>query len=199
MEKSDKKRILTRVLIVIAALTLLSCCFLGSTFAKYVTSANGSGTVSIAKWDVSVRPSANGSYTFSKLSPDKDGANNGSHSTGTVDILTVTNNGDVDATVSYGTPTIKPNWRSGASSEEKYEEYSGQFSSIFSVNVTNSASDLTLSAKTADRAADTLTLKAEVIWTTTSDVLDTWYGQWLESITVSFEFTAVQASELPNT
>ena len=37
MEKSDKKRILTRVLIVIAALTLLSCCFLGSTFARYVT------------------------------------------------------------------------------------------------------------------------------------------------------------------
>ena len=36
MEKSDKKRILTRVLIVIAALTLLSCCFLGSTFATWV-------------------------------------------------------------------------------------------------------------------------------------------------------------------
>ena len=54
MEKSDKKRILTRVLIVIAALTLLSCCFLGSTFAKYVTSANGSGTIEIATWDVNI-------------------------------------------------------------------------------------------------------------------------------------------------
>ena len=54
MEKSDKKRILTRVLIVIAALTLLSCCFLGSTFARYVTSANGSGTVGVAKSSLDV-------------------------------------------------------------------------------------------------------------------------------------------------
>ena len=60
MEKSDKKRILTRVLIVIAALTLLSCCFLGSTFARYVTSAGGSGTVGVAKWDVSGTAEASG-------------------------------------------------------------------------------------------------------------------------------------------
>lgn len=81
MEKSDKKRILTRVLVVLAALTLLSCCFLGSTFARYVTNADGSGTVGVAKWDVSVTTSASGSYTFTKLSPDKDSSNSGKHST----------------------------------------------------------------------------------------------------------------------
>lgn len=196
MEKSDKKRILTRVLIVIAALTLLSCCFLGSTFARYVTNADGSGTVYVAKWDVSVTPSANGSYKFSKLSPDKDGTNSGTHSTGQVAILTVTNNGDVDAKVTW-TSSLTPTFRDGAISDSKYKEYSGQFSNMFSVNVTNSATDAILSAKQDSVEADSLTLSAEVIWTTTSDVLDTWYGKWLESITVTFTFTATQNSELP--
>ena len=99
MEKSDKKRILTRVLIVIAALTLLSCCFLGSTFARYVTSAGGSGTVGVAKWDVSVTAEASGRYTFSDLSPDKDGENSGSHSTGWVKVASLRNQGEVDADV----------------------------------------------------------------------------------------------------
>lgn len=196
MEKSDKKRILTRVLIVIAALTLLSCCFLGSTFARYVTSAGGSGTVGVAKWDVSVKPSADGSYTFSKLSPDKDETNRGTHSTGTVEILTVTNNGDVDAEVTW-TTSLTAKFRDGATSDSKYTEYSGQFSNVFSVKITNSAADAILSAKQDSVGADSLTLSAEVIWTTTSDELDTWYGKWLESITVSFDFTATQHSELP--
>lgn len=198
MEKSDKKRILTRVLIVIAALTLLSCCFLGSTFARYVTSAGGSGTVSVAKWDVSVAPSAGGTYTFNKLSPDKDSTNTGTHSTGTVEILTVTNNGDVDAEVTW-TTSLAPKFREGATSDGNYSTYSGQFENMFSVKVTNSAGDAVLSAKQAESDADSLTLSAEVIWTTTSDVLDTWYGKWLESITVTFTFTATQNSELPTT
>lgn len=196
MEKSDKKRILTRVLIVIAALTLLSCCFLGSTFARYVTNADGSGTVGVAKWDVSVTPYNNGEYTFTKLSPDKDGTNTGTHSTGKVTILTVTNNGDVDAEVTW-TTSLAPKFREGAADDSNYGTYSGQFSNVFSVNVTNSAGDAILSAKQESSAADSLTLSAEVIWKTNSDVLDTWYGKWLESITVTFTFTATQHSELP--
>lgn len=196
MEKSDKKRILTRVLIVIAALTLLSCCFLGSTFARYVTNADGSGTVGVAKWDVSVTTSASGSYTFTKLSPDKDSSNSGKHSTEAVKILTITNNGDVDAEITW-TPYLTANFRDGANSDSKYTEYSGQFSNVFSVEITNSATDAILSAKQDSAAADSLTLSAEVIWTTNSDELDTWYGKWLESITVSFDFTATQHSETP--
>ena len=196
MEKSDKKRILTRVLVVLAALTLLSCCFLGSTFARYVTNADGSGTVGVAKWDVSVTTSASGSYTFTKLSPDKDSSNSGKHSTEAVKILTITNNGDVDAEITW-TPYLTANFRDGANSDSKYTEYSGQFSNVFSVEITNSATDAILSAKQDSAAADSLTLSAEVIWTTTSDELDTWYGKWLESITVSFDFTATQHSETP--
>ena len=102
MEKSDKKRILTRVLVVLAALTLLSCCFLGSTFARYVTSASGSGTVGVAEWDVSVTPSADLDVSTNKLSPSKDVFVSGTvrkHSTETLQFASFTNSGDVDATV----------------------------------------------------------------------------------------------------
>ena len=106
MEKSDKKRILTRVLIVIAALTLLSCCFLGSTFAKYVTNASGSAQVNVAKWDLSM--TANGSTEVvvggdgAKLSPDDadwaDGTDRIHKHAGAL-AMTITNNGDVAADV----------------------------------------------------------------------------------------------------
>lgn len=107
MEKSDKKRILTRVLVVLAALTLLSCCFLGSTFARYVTSAGGSAQVNVAKWDLSM--TANGSTEVvvggdgAKLSPDDaDWADDGTdriHKHAGALAMTITNNGDVAADV----------------------------------------------------------------------------------------------------
>lgn len=102
MEKSDKKRILTRVLVVLAALTLLSCCFLGSTFARYVTNADGTAQIGVAKWDVSVTPSAALDVSTNKLSPSKNAFVSGTvrkHSTETLQFASFTNSGDVDATV----------------------------------------------------------------------------------------------------
>ena len=101
MEKSDKKRILT----VIAALTLLSCCFLGSTFARYVTNASGSGTVSIAKWDVDFTGSGKSAISFGKLSPLNAAWNGTTARVNPIDIkdnaaaLTITNSSEVDAVV----------------------------------------------------------------------------------------------------
>ena len=108
MEKSDKKRILTRVLIVIAALTLLSCCFLGSTFAKYVTDETGRAQVGVAKWDIDVETagSTNVTVNSNKLSPDDteyDQATHASkprsHTSDKFLVAIVTNNSDVDATI----------------------------------------------------------------------------------------------------
>lgn len=114
MEKSDKKRILTRVLIVIAALTLLSCCFLGSTFAKYVTNAEGSASVGVAKWDVDFTGSGTSAISFGELSPSKNAWNGTAARQNTIDIkdnapaLTITNNSEVDAivTVKIAAPTF---------------------------------------------------------------------------------------------
>ena len=114
MEKSDKKRILTRVLIVIAALTLLSCCFLGSTFARYVTNADGSASVGVAKWDVDFTGSGTSAISFGELSPSKDEWDGTEARQNTIDIkdnaaaLTITNNSEVDAivTVKIAAPTF---------------------------------------------------------------------------------------------
>lgn len=114
MEKSDKKRILTRVLIVIAALTLLSCCFLGSTFARYVTNASGSASVGVAKWSVSFEGVGTSAISFGELSPSKDVWNGKAARQNTIDIkdnapaLTITNNSEVDAivTVKIAAPTF---------------------------------------------------------------------------------------------
>ena len=117
MEKSDKKRILTRVLIVIAALTLLSCCFLGSTFARYVTNASGSASVGVAKWDIDVSNATDGAVTevaFGELSPSMAAWENGKtrvNQCGEAEAATtISNKGEVNAavTITLGTdPNFK--------------------------------------------------------------------------------------------
>lgn len=209
MEKSDKKRILTRVLVVLAALTLLSCCFLGSTFAKYVTSANGSGTVQIANWDVAIENTNSGSYTFTNLSPDKDGTNSGTHSTGWVKVAAITNSGEVDATVTITgsgdvtTAMVKllTSKQTEAEESDLYDDYYSDvvLGQTFKVELASNAQGTALGNTTFTLLADdgTKDIYARVTWTTTNDVMDTWYGTYLESITVSIGYTAVQASEEP--
>lgn len=227
MEKSDKKRILTRVLIVIAALTLLSCCFLGSTFAKYVTDETGSAQVGVAKWDIDVETagSTNVDVNLNKLSPDDteyDQATHASkprsHTSDKFLVAIVTNNSDVDATitVSAGDTATCVLVADHPSTEEGFEDKSTEAAACFSIKFyrsdTNSAdaateelSDTktaTLDAKTAD-PADAIYIFAEVTWTSqdtaqeSGDELDTWIGQYVTSVSWTLTYKAVQASEVP--
>lgn len=210
MEKSDKKRILTRVLIVIAALTLLSCCFLGSTFARYVTSASGKGTVEIANWDVSVTAEGSGKYTFSNLSPDKDGENSGSHSTSWVKVASLTNHGEVDATVTITgsgdvTTTMVKLLELKQEAAEETDLYNDCYSDTmlgqtFEIELASDMNGTSLNSSfTLNMTNGSQDVYARVTWTTTTDAIDTWYGTYLESITVTFSFSAVQAEEVPAT
>lgn len=222
MEKSDKKRILTRVLIVIAALTLLSCCFLGSTFAKYVTDEFGSAQVGVAKWDIDVEvPAASGgtsavTVNTSKLSPDMADYQSGSTRSHTSDkflVAIVTNNSDVKATITVSAgDTATCNVMEGAEDQDGYEDKSTDAAKCFSIKFyksdTNSADAATeelvsetLNAKTAD-PADAIYIFAEVTWTSqdtsgNGDALDTWIGQYVTSVSWTLTYKAVQASELP--
>lgn len=47
-----KKTKTMRIAVLMLALTLLTCCFVGSTFAKYTSSGTGSDSVTVAKWQV---------------------------------------------------------------------------------------------------------------------------------------------------
>lgn len=223
MEKSDKKRILTRVLIVIAALTLLSCCFLGSTFARYVTKETGSAQVGVAKWDIGVETAGTTNVTVNtdKLSPDDTEYQSGktrSHTSDKFLVAIVTNKSDVKATITVSagdTATITV--ADGASSEDGYEDKSDDAAACFSIKFyqsdTKSADDATaeisgtttatLEAKTTD-TPDAIYIFAEVTWTSqdtsgNGDVLDTWIGQYAETVSWTLTYTAVQASELPTT
>ena len=49
---TKKKNIASKLVLVLFVLTLISCCLLGSTFARYVSSGSGQASVGIAKWDV---------------------------------------------------------------------------------------------------------------------------------------------------
>ena len=225
MEKSDKKRILTRVLIVIAALTLLSCCFLGSTFAKYVTSAGGTAQIGVAKWDVSVTPSAALDVTVdaNKLSPDMTAydssthaSNPRSHTSGKFLVATIVNNGDVAATITVSADDTATCVlvADHPSTEEGFEDKSTEAAACFSIKFyksdTNDAAKATeglvsetLDAKTTD-SADAIYIFAEVTWTSqdtsgNGDALDTWIGQYVTSVSWDLSYTATQNSELPTT
>lgn len=47
-----KKNRTMRVAVLMLALTLVTCCFVGSTFAKYTSTASGTDSVTVAKWDI---------------------------------------------------------------------------------------------------------------------------------------------------
>lgn len=224
MEKSDKKRILTRVLIVIAALTLLSCCFLGSTFAKYVTNETGSAQVNVAKWDIGVETAGTTNVTVNtgKLSPDDAVYDQATHATKprvhTSDkflVAIVTNNSDVKATitVSPGTSADCVVIEKPATGADNYDNFTKtEAVKCFSIKLyksdTNDATDATvelvsetLNAKTAD-PADAIYIFAEVTWTSqdttgNGDALDTWIGQYVTSVSWTLTYEAVQASEVP--
>lgn len=44
----------TRVLVALLALTLVTSCFVGGTFAKYITTNNGTDNARVAKWGVTI-------------------------------------------------------------------------------------------------------------------------------------------------
>lgn len=111
MTKKAKKLFL-RSVAALAALTVVSCGLLGSTFARYISTSEGDAVTGIAKWDVKLEnkfPNTTAIMAVeNKLSPDVEGTFNGTtdrvQSTGGALALTITNRGDVDAniTVSLG-------------------------------------------------------------------------------------------------
>ena len=136
-QNTEKKRTLSRLLVVLAALALLSFCFLGTTFGRYTTGATGSGTGNVALWDIAITGAgvggdASATLTTSKISPDITNdfsatSNNRVQNSGKILIATITNNSDVAADVSvalssttfelrgtYGDGINAENWTTGA-------------------------------------------------------------------------------------
>lgn len=216
MEKSDKKRILTRVLVVLAALTLLSCCFLGSTFARYVTRGSGAASIGVAKWDVAVTPSAEFDVEQDayKLSPSQTAFTNAdttrSNSTEKFLVATITNSGDVNALVSVtGTDDVTLT-ATGYGDNNRTTAAEACFSIKLYKGDDARDTDTTTALDTTENVAaknGALYIFAEITWTTqdsgadgtAGDTLDTWIGQYATKVSWTLTYSAVQASELPTT
>lgn len=110
---TQKKNIASKLVLVLFVLTLLSCCLLGSTFARYVSGGTGSASVGIAKWEIDITgggTSGSTAITFDKLSPDIDAVFNGTtnrvQATGKKLVATIENKSDVAANVSVSSGTM---------------------------------------------------------------------------------------------
>ena len=109
MTKKAKKLFL-RSVAALAALTVVSCGLLGSTFARYISTSEGDAVTGIAKWDVKLYNQFPDTAAImaveNKLSPDVnafDGTKDRVQSTGGALALTITNQGDVDANITVST------------------------------------------------------------------------------------------------
>lgn len=104
-QKKSTSKVIVRSALILLLLTLISGCFLGSTFARYVSKGEGDLSAGVAEWKITETPSsAEGAATVSldKFSPNMaEYVENQTRtrSLNDVTLFTLTNEGDVDAFV----------------------------------------------------------------------------------------------------
>lgn len=228
---TKRKSIVSKVLLAIVALTLISCCFLGSTFARYTSGGTGSAGTSVALWNVALEPKENVTTTFKDLSPSMKDYTQASNADVTltstpIAIATITNSGDVGAkvTVTVGAQTVAYSKSDFATSkaDANITENSDlvteeNVAKLFTVTLyygTNATWDEGYERNvitSGEALTDTLengeqyTIFASVTWTTKystsnsdgvkEDVLDTFAGEYVKSVSWAITFTADQATE----
>ena len=213
---AQKNRAVSRMFFLILMLTLISCCFLGSTFARYVTTDDASAKFDVASWKVS-HAEGDTVTAFDSLSPSmKDftattPGEDATNSTAKKLVATITNDGDVNALVSLSSAFDTITKVAGAAEDPTYDDAAiqGLFTITLTHGTTNSAD--TDTTATLDNIAlgvgETIYVWASVTWTTnysdskdkgvTEDKLDTWVGQNVESVSFKISYKAVQSSQLP--
>lgn len=227
---TQRKSIGAKLFIALIALTLISCCFLGSTFARYTSGGSGSASTGVAEWNIN-GPGADGiTVTFDEgLSPSMSSFENSgkadvSNSTAPKLIATITNEGDVAAsiTISVGNLVLTyQNSGSFASIQDKpssvktEEQVKGLFDIALYYGSGDSWTEDYLSNGISSGVAiddtlgvrESISIYAVVTWTTKysdtenagvdMDELDTFAGENVATVSWDVSYTAVQASEIP--
>lgn len=193
-EKTTKRKNYVSVLFFLLLLfTLISFCFLGTTFARYTSGGSGTGTVTVAKWSITAENAeTTETTTFGKLSPSKEAYSADTTRANTSElflIMTITNESDVDALVtaaaSSSVDTVNLRTGSdyslaeGATSYTSTEDTTGyavaDVKGLFTITLYASASELT-AANDSDKLTDSgivasatggkVYIYATVTWTT---------------------------------
>ena len=168
MEK--KRRIVSKLIFALVIAAVLSLCFVGTTLARYASGASGSGTVQVAKWNVSFDDTASTTVSFGMISPSEavytDGGEARSNVSDKMLVATITNKSDVEAdvtvTINYSELTFKdgttptPNdvtfgtgsdWSSGTNTDPGSDGYTAptrkNVESLFSFNFYTSTTSST--------------------------------------------------------
>lgn len=216
-----KKNIFSKLFVALVVLTLISCCFLGSTFARYTSEGTGSASVEVANWKIDVTGGGTEGATnvaFGQLSPSAEDGTGRVNSTGRILVATIQNNGEVNAsiTVRIGDLTIYGLNADGVTASGTEVAVWGDYdeehvSSLFTLNLyyatQEGAQYATVPVTSGTAIYDSLAPKAtyyiyaEVVWAseddTAGDALDTWVGQNVGKLSWALTYTAVQASEQP--
>lgn len=117
---TKRKGIVSKVVLVLVVLTLISGCFVGTTLARYASQGSGSATTGIALWSITMDGNGTSAETpveFGDLSPSMDDFTSGNrtHSIYTAPklIATITNNSEVSADVTIKVGDIKISYVGG--------------------------------------------------------------------------------------
>lgn len=228
---TNKKNIASKLVLALFILTLISCCLLGSTFARYASGGSGTASVGVAEWDVEFENDSTGitvdNTTLSPLMGEWHyGTDNQArtHSTGKQLVATITNSGEVDATVTVTAGALNVACSAAyATGEAIYANNDqgvkgdgasvDQIAALFSIkiyvgaNVGSATEKSTFTLNAAGGTTTTQNIYAEVIWTSadatynaaTADAIDTWAGKYVTSVSSTISYTAVQNSTRPTT
>ena len=185
-------RIFSKLFAALVVLTLISCCFMGTTFARYLTTNSNTASVNVATWNVDITAASTASegtttLSFDKLSPNmnENGATgaNLTKSTAKKLVATITVTAEVDAklTLDFGKIIIKDSdgdevFKDGAVTPAdkygiasgttiSYNDVAGVFSIKFYAGTTDSAEAATEELKSG---TDGWTLDGTT-WTKTID------------------------------
>lgn len=213
---TQKRKLVSKLFVAVVVLTLVSCCFLASTFARYTSGGSGTGTVNVATWKITGKGTGDAgeiNATFDKLSPSKDAYDNTprKHSTAPVLVATISNTGDVDALVTLTTGASTITEPAGGWGDYTDSEIEGLFTiklyTSTEEEVSPAVGDLTAYTKAINVPATsgTLYVYAVVTWTsdvggktgTDADARDTWVGENVTGVSFDISYTAVQNSQLP--
>lgn len=189
---TQKRKLVSKLFVAVVVLTLVSCCFLASTFARYTSGGSGTGTVEVATWAISGPGAGEFNATFTKLSPSKAAYVDTPRKHSTLKLVaTITYDIDVKGilTLTVGEETIT---KTTADNTYADEVIKGLFDIQLYTSTTNGAAasvgDLTAYTKAINVPAETsgtYYVYAVVTWTSddktvtgeAADARDTWVGR----------------------
>ncbi len=199
----EKRKFGTKILGLVFILTILSCYFLGSTFAKYTSSTEGTASATVAKWEITGITDQTNAYSFSveKVAPSKDG----SEKKISAGEYVITNKSDVDVeiTITPAALTFYDYNNAAYTDTEENGLTATTIGEVFTLAYTWKKGDAAMTENKVTLAkGETLTITGAITWRasnneTEKDEVDTKIGMHVSKITGGFSLVAVQASDSP--